>query len=236
MTSRHDKLGPVTVPLSTSSAGATLVTYADPTLTDLLAKFKDLLNDKLASAWNLAAGAASPRSFACDGTYLCNPQEIFSRGWKWPALFMWRERERLFNRTQVYRCAETQGQLMYVLPPYPYEIAIKLLPVRTAARTALDLYIEQFGDPDVDSAADPVNANSLEWFTFTSAEYMMFGTGDTANPHPALLMGYSMRERQSFVSANYSALSRIDTTVKIMTEGSGSSSTTLVTTYYDPTS
>ena len=231
MTSRKDKQGQVQVPLSSVAVGASLVSVADPTIDDLLAKFKDVLNDKLSAAWNNAASTVS--SVAVKEVYPYQPMPVLGKlAWRWPALFMWRDTERYFDRTQVYRCAESTGHLMYVLPPLPYDAAVRLEPIRIAARVTLDMYIHERGDPDVASAANPMTANTLESFGFEAGEYTYLeGEGGTA--HPVLDLTWLMRERQSHVTDNYTALTRIDTTIEIKEEGSGSAGTDLVVTYWN---
>lgn len=230
MTSRYDQQGQVVVPLSSVAVGASLVSVADPTIDDLLAKFKEVLNDKLTTAWNAAASQLS--NAAVVEVYPYQPMPVLARlGWRWPALFMWRESERLFDRTQVYRCAESTGHLLYVLPPLPYEHAIRLEPIRVAARVTLDMYIHERGDPDVASGANPMGANTLEAFEFTGCEYTYLEGRELGQAHPALDMTWVMRERQSFVAANATTLTRIDTTFTIGNEDGSTGSTTISTTY-----
>jgi hypothetical protein len=154
-------------------------------------------------------------------------------GWRWPALFMWRENERLFDRTQYYRCAECTGHLLYVLPPLPYEHAIRLEPIRVAARVTLDMYIHERGDPDVASAANPMGANTLESFNFDSCEYTYLEGNELGQAHPALDLTFTMRERQADCSENVTVVTRIDTTFEIDDEDGGTGSTDLVVTYWD---
>lgn len=235
MASRSDQLGQVVVPLATSgvSAGGSLVSVADPTIEDLLDKFEDVLNDKLSAAWNKAASTMS--SVACKGTYPYQPLPVLARlGWQWPALFMWRERERYSDHSQVYRQTETTGHLMYVLPPLPYDRAVKLEPIRVAARVALDMYMHEHGDPEVASGADPMGANTLKSFTFTGGEYTYLEGPDLNQPHPALDMTFVMQERQSFVAGNSGALTRIDTEVRVASEDSDVTAVTTLVTFYAP--
>jgi hypothetical protein len=237
MTARKDKLGPLTVPITTSvTLGGSLATIADPAIAAMLAAFKSTLNTKLGTAWDNAASTLGTNPVV--GTYPYEPIPVHAlRTWRWPALFMWRERERLFNRTQVYRCAECTGKLLYVLPPLPYEHAVRLEPIRVAVRTTLDLFIQQHGDPDYASGASPITASSLESFEFTGAEYgWLPSQQELQQPHPMVQFDWTMRERQSFVSGNYQALTRIDTTITSMNEGGSTASTTVVQMQYVATS
>jgi len=232
MTARIDQQGQVVVPLSTSgvSLGGSIVSAADPTIEDLLGKFQTVMKDKLDDAWNKCASQMS--STAVKATYPYEPMPMLAKlSWKWPALFMWRDKETYKNHSQVYRQAQTVGHLMYVLPPMPYDRAVKLEPIRVAARVVLDMYIHQHGDPDTASGADPMGANTLKSFTFTEGEYTYLEGPEMGLAHPALDMTYVMEERQSFVADNYSGLTRIDTTIDIKDEGSASAVTTLVTFY-----
>jgi len=223
-------MGAVVVPLSSVATGGSLVSLADPVITDLLSKFKAVLRDKLDTAWNSAASQTS--SHVVEGTYACAPAPMTGRGWKWPALFMWRDRERLFYRTSCYRCAESTGHLLFILPPMPYEQAIRLDPIRTAVRTVLDLYNEQHGDPDTASGACPMTANTLEAFTFNEAEYGYEFDDKLHTAHPVLDLTWTMRERQAFVDDNYVTLSRIETTIEVMPEDAATSGVDLVVTHY----
>lgn len=222
MTFRYDKYGPVTVPpvavvATAVTVGGTLVAAADPTLIALLASFKDVLKDKLDTVWNKAASQSSDH--VVEGTYAYEPMPQLARlAWHWPALFLYRQSERLFNRTQVYRCAESTGKLVYVMPPMPYAAAVRLDPIRVAVRTVLDSFIAQHGDPTTASGASPINANSLESFEFTEAKYGYLEGAELAQSHPMLEMTFSMRERMSFVDANYSALRWIVSTFAISTD------------------
>lgn len=234
MTSRYDQQGQVQVPLATSgvTAGGSIVSVADPTIEDLLAKFKTVLNNKLSGAWSKVAGQIS--SAAVVGTYPYMPLPMVARlSWRWPALFMWRETEEYSDHSAVYRQAACTGHLMYVLPPMPYEQAVKLEPIRVAARVCLDMYIHERGDPAVSSGANPMGANTLKSFDFTEGEYVYLEGPSQGIAHPALDMTFELEERQSHVSDNYTGLTRIDTVIQIATEGTGSGVTTLTTFYWD---
>lgn len=233
MTARKDKLGALTVPIAATVAlGGSLASIVDPAIASLLAAFKSVLNNKLGTAWDNAASMLS--QYPVVGTYPYEPIPVHAlRTWQWPALFMWREKERLFNRTQVFRCAECTGKLLYVLPPMPYEHAIRLEPIRVAVRTTLDLFVQQHGDPDYASGASPLTANSLESFEFTGAEYgWLPSQAELQQPHPMVQFDWTMREKQAFVDSNYQALTRIDTTITSMNEGGSTASTTVITSYY----
>ena len=235
MADRYDQIGQVVVPLATSgvSAGGSIVSVADPTIEDLLAKFKTVLNNKLSAAWSKCAGGIS--SNAVVGTYPYMPMPVVGRlVWRWPALFMWREAESFKGHSQVYREAECTGHLMYVMPPLPYERAVQLEPIRVAARVVLDMYIYERGDPEVASGANPMTANTLKSFGFVNGEYgYLEGLDGNRHVHPMLDMTFVMEERQSHVTDNYTGLTRIDTTIDIAAEGSGSAVTTLTTFYWD---
>jgi hypothetical protein len=236
VTARYDKFGPVVVPPTASCAvGGSLVTILDPTISTLLAAFKSVLRTKLDDVWTAAAATMS--SHVVEGTYPYEPvPEFAARGWLWPALFMWRVTERVFERTQVYDCVETSGRLLYVLPPLPYEHAVRLEPIRVGVRTVLVGYVEQHGDPEYASGASPVSVSSLESFAFTGGEYGFLEGVQRALMHPALTLTFEMRERQSFVDANYGVLSYITpTTIEIKSEDSTSASTDLITMEFDAT-
>lgn len=237
MTDRYDQQGQVVVPLATSgvSAGGSIVSVADPTIEDLLDKFKTVLNNKLSDAWSKCAGSLS--SAACVGTYPYEPLPMVARlSWRWPALFMWRDTEQYGGHSQVYRQAACTGHLVYVLPPLPYEQAVQLEPIRVAARVCLDMYIYERGDPEVSSGANPMTANTLKSFDFMSGEYTYLEGPQVGLAHPALDMTFRMEERQSHVDDNYSAITRIDTTIDIASENDSSAVTTLVTFYHDVSS
>lgn len=227
MTYRYDKMGAVTVPATGSVAtGGTLITLLDPTIEYLLAAFKDVINGKLGSVWAAGASQISRTGSPVVGTYNQEPLPMLAkRTWQWPALFMWRQKERLFKRTQVYRCAESEGKLLYVLPPLPYETAKRLHPIRVGVRTALDLFIEQYGDPGVNSGADPMAAKNIESFEFVSDEYAWLAGDAIESPHAMLEFTWRMRERQSFVDANYSPLEYVITTVEAADERPATSAT-----------
>lgn len=240
MTARYDKLGAVTVPPTASVAtGATLATTCDPMATALLSSFKSVINTKLNTVWAAAAHSISASGNAVVGTYPYEPiPEFANRGWTWPALFMWREKERLHERTQVYDTAESTGKLAYILPPMPYEQAVKLEPIRVAVRTVLVGFVEGHGDPAVNSGASPVTANSLDYFRFTEAEYGFLESADRSLLHPTVTFTWEAGERQSFVDANYSTLSAIYTTIAVASEASyytTAASTVLISAIYDPT-
>ena len=226
MTTRADQYGPVRVPpTATVAVAGSLVSALDPALTNLLSSFKTVLRAKLDTAWAKAASQFS--SNVVEGTYAYEPlTQLAKLSWSWPALFLHRQSERLFNRTQTYRCAETTGRLLYVLPPLPYAQAVRLEPVRVAVRTVLDAFIAQYGDPSVSSGASPIYAgNSLESFEFTAASYGWL-EGDMGQPHPMLEMAFTMRERMSFVASNASALTWIVTTLAVATEAGTATATT----------
>jgi len=148
---------------------------------------------------------------------------------------MWRQKEKLFERTQHYDVAESTGKLAFILPPMPYEHAIRLEPIRVAVRTCLVEFIEQHGDPEWDSGASPLTTNELESFTFTEARYGMLEGADTMMLHPMLDLTWQMRERQSFVSDNYpDTLDVIVTTYEVKSETT-SAGTDLVTSSTDTT-
>lgn len=221
MTYRIDQAGAVQVPVaSTFATGGSLVSYADPALSYMLAAFKALLNGKLGAAWSKAASQMSQTGAPVVGTYPYEPMpHLALRTWQWPALFMWREKERLFRRTQCFRDAESTGKLIYILPPMPYEMAVRLQPIRVAVRVALDGFIEQFGDPGVNSGANPLTACGLESFEFTSAQYGYLPASENMQqPHPMVEFTFTMRERQSFVNANYATLGRVTVSTQVISE------------------
>ena len=225
---RQDKIGALTVPLTaTVATGGSLATLVDPAINGMLAAFKAIVNTKMGAAWVKAASQMSASGYPVVGTYPYEPIPTMAlRTWKWPALFMWRQKEKLFRRTQVYRGAECEGKLVYVLPPLPYDVAIRLEPIRVAVRTCLDTFIEQHGDPSYSSGASPITAAGLESFEFTGADYGWLPSSETLQqPHPMVEFTWKMRERQSFVAGNYSALTRITTTVAVVSETATSSTT-----------
>lgn len=239
MTARYDQMGAVMAPATGSvSTGGSLVTLCDPVIGGLLAAFKSTLNTKLAAVW--ASANASYHAYGTNpvnGTYDYEPiPELAKRGWQWPALFMWREQERLFERTQVHDAAEVRGRLVYVLPPMPYEHATRLGPIRVAARVVLVGFVENHGDPEYSSGADILTTYSLDSLTLTQARYGYLEGAQRMQLHPTVDFTFSMVERSVFVAANYSTLSRIDSTYEVKDEDDGSGGTDLIESQYDPTS
>lgn len=225
-TARKDKYGPLTVPIVTTVAtGGTLATLCDPGVTNLLTAFKNIVNEKLTTAWAAAGSAFSSVPVAASYPYEPIPA-LALRTWRWPALFMWRRKERLFNRTQQLRCAESEGSLLYVLPPLPYEHAIRLEPFRVAVRTVLDAFIDQHGDPTYSSGAGPLYTNALESFEFVQCEYgYLPATSELSQAHPMLDMQWRMRERQDLLESNGVTLQYIVTTYELREE-TGTAATT----------
>jgi hypothetical protein len=146
---------------------------------------------------------------------------------------MWRKRERLFNRTQQYRCAESEGSLLFMLPPLPYAHAIRLEPIRVAVRTVLDAFIDQHGDPTYSSGAGPINASGLESFEFTGCEFgYLPATANLQQAHPMLDMAWKMRERQDLLESNGVALQYVISTYDLREESGTAATTAFIQTYF----
>lgn len=232
-TARIDTYGPLAVPITaTVATGGSLATICDPGVVNLLTAFKNILNEKLTTAWARAGSAFSSTPVVAAYPYEPIPA-LALRTWRWPALFMWRRVERNFSRTQQYRCAECEGTLLYVLPPLPYEHAIRLEPIRVAVRTVLDAFVDQHGDPTYSSGAGPLNANTLESFEFTRSEYgYLPPVTELQQAHPMLSMTWVMRERQTYSEANGVALEYVITTIDLREETGTVATTSFIETYF----
>jgi len=232
-TARIDKYGPLTVPITAAVAtGGSLATLCDPGVTNLLTAFKNIVNEKLTSAWVKAGSSFS--AVPVVGAYPYEPvPQLALRTWRWPALFMWRKKERLFSRTQQLRASESEGSLLYILPPLPYEHAVRLEPIRVAVRTVLDAFIDQHGDPTYSSGAGPLHTNSLESFEFTGCEYgFLPAATELQQLHPMLDMTWRMRERQDLLESNGVALEYIITTYELREETGSAATTSFIETWF----
>lgn len=231
---RYDKLGAVVVPPTTvSTDGQSLVATCDPALVNLLAAFKAILNTKLDATWAKAAKGIA--SHVVVGTYEYEPtQPVQTLTWLWPALFMWRVRERYFKRTEYWRDAEVTGKLVYILPPLPMDVFVKLQPIRVAVRTTLHMLIEKNGDPSYSAGADIIAASNLESFAFTESTFgSLQAAGELELYHPVLDMTWVMRERQLDVTTGLLTLSSISSGVYLV--GDDETETLIVEDYFDAT-
>jgi hypothetical protein len=212
---RSDQLGSVVVPPEVGIGGAGLADSCDPALTKLLAAFKAFANTKLNAAWVAAKGLVVDGSNVVADTYPHEPTNgVANRTWSGPALFMWRDKERLFQRTQVYDDAECTGTLMFLLPPLDEEWTVKLGPIRVAMRTCLQLAVKHFGDPSYQNGIDILTDAGVESFAFTSAEYAHIPSEvGIDSHHGALIMEWVMREREEFVLEQYERLTQIATDI-----------------------
>jgi hypothetical protein len=241
MTARIDEMGPTRVPPTTGGAGVSLAATCDPAITNLLSAFKAALNLKLAAAWKAAAGQAQPGTVLIADTFPHEPTRASAeRTWTGCALFMWRDKERLYQSTQVYEDAAVTGTLMLVLPPLCEEDTVRLEPIRNAAKICLDLFTEHFGDPGYTPTfgdtsyqvpgGDFLSAAGLDEFRFTDAEYGHLPSDvGLEMHHAALILTWSMHEREDFVLTQYETLSQIDTEI-VNKDDTGE--TTTVATHY----
>lgn len=230
-TTRSDQLGLVVVPPTTGSAGVSLEATCEPALYGLLADFKAILRTKLDAAWAAAAGSVSKTGHVVEDTRLREPTfPTAARTWNGPALFMWRQKERFFRRTQVWDDMESTVKLAYVLPAYPEDILTKLSPIRVAVRTTLVEYVENFGDPTL-KPGTALSTYGIESFTFTDFNYgELQADSNLEMVHPVLDMTALMRERKDFVLTQYANLSTIATTITSK-DDAGVETTVAVTTF-----
>lgn len=217
MTARYDEMGPVRVPPTTGGPGVSLAATCDPAIPALLAAFKAIANTKLGAAWRAAAGKMAGNTPATatliHDTFPHEPtRRDAERTWTGCALFMWRDKEQLGKRTQVYEQAGCTGALMFVLPPLCQEDTVKLEPIRTAVRTCLVLAVEHYGDPTYNGGADFLTAAGIDEFEFTAAEYgHLPAEVGLDQHHAALILTWRMVEREDFVLSQYTAMTAIDT-------------------------
>lgn len=232
---RIDKLGAVMVPpVTVSTDGHTLSETCDPVIVNLLAAFKAILLTKLDATWAKAAKGISPHIVV--GAYPYEPtRPVQALTWLWPALFMWRVRERYFKRTTFWNDVEVTGKLSFILPPLPMDVFVKLSPIRTAVRTTLDMFVEHFGDPSYQNGANIIETNGLESFGFTEGSYgFLQADTDLEFYHPVLDLTWVMREREVTVSTQYNVLSSISTDVYVVGD-STDDETLIVEDYFDAT-
>lgn len=227
-----DKYGGAQVPTTVGAAGATLATYCDPTIVGLLADFKAIINTKCAAAWAAAMGTRSQTGNAIDGTFTHEPDPSIAKlTWNGPALFLWRQAERYFERTNVHSDVESTVKLAYILPPMPIAELQLYEPIRVAVRTCLLGFVKSKGDPTL-KPGTLLSTYGIDSFTWTAAT---FGYWDnelqTQLPFAVLDMTALMREREEWVLSNWANLTRIDTTV---TSKDDAGETTVVETRYTP--
>lgn len=236
--SLYSQMGDVVVPLSAVSDGASLETLCDPALTALLAAFKAILRTKLNPAWSKAAKNISSTIVADAYPYEPN-RGAQQMTWQWPGLFMWRTTEQLRLRTRAYELAECTGKLALILPPLPYDVLVKLQPIRVAARTALVQAVKYKGDPSYLSGANILDLAGVESFGFTQAQYGYLPADNLELMHPTLDMTWVMREREECYTTYLSTLTTMSTIISVMSESSTSYTagnyTDIIDFVYDPT-
>lgn len=215
MTTPHtDKYGAVAVPVAAGAPGVTLATTCDPTITGLLADFKAIINTKCAAAWAAAMGLKSASGNVVDATYAHEATPAISKlTWSGNALFMWRDKERAFQRTAVHDDIESTVKVAFVMRPMSIADAQKFETIRTAVRTCLQGFVKFKGDP---TRKDKVLLSSygLDSFTWTEFRYGYWDHEiDTTQIFAVLDCTALMREREEWVLSQYAALTRVDTTI-----------------------
>lgn len=233
MTTPHvEKYGSVQVPTAVGAPGATLTTTCDPTITGLLADFKAIINTRCAAAWAAAMGLKSASGNVVDATYAHEATPAISKlTWTGNAMFMWRDKERVFQRTNVHDDIESTVKVAFVMRPLSIDDAQKYESIRTAVRTCLQGFVKFKGDPTC-KPETLLSSYGLDSFTWTEFRYGYWDHEiDTTQIFAVLDCTALMREREEWVLSQYDALTRIDTTVS---SNEGSASTDVLSDQFTP--
>lgn len=233
MTTPHtEKYGVVQVPTAVGALGVTLATTCDPTIAGLLADFKAIVNTRCAAAWAAAMGLKSHSGNVVDAIYVHEATPAISKlTWTGNALFMWRDKERVFQRTNVHDDIESTVKVAFVMRPMSIADAQKFETIRTAVRTCLQGFVKFKGDPTLKNKV-LLSTYGLDSFTWTEFRYGYWDHEiDTTQIFAVLDCSALMREREEWVLSQYAALTRVDTTVS---SNEGTASTDVLSTQYTP--
>jgi len=231
----HTTYGVETIPIAVGATPATsLIATCDPVLYGLGQAFQAIARTQLNAAWAEAAVGLHPNVVA-EVHYREPGPDLAKREWHPPALFLWRESEKWFQRTQVWDTCESVIRCAYLLPPLTVEFFDRLAPVRVALVRTIRSFLEHKGDATYLSGANVLAALGIEYIWLTEAQYGGYGvsTGDLQVEHPAVRFVLDTREREM---PNYDIIVTMTQAETILSSGeSGTASVDLVEMKFDPT-